>query len=147
MRILGLDYGSRTVGVAVSAPLGFTAQGLEVIHRKEEGKLRKTYARIEELVKEYEAELFVVGFPKHMNNDVGERAMLCEAFAQNLTRRTGIPAVMWDERLSTVSAHKSLIEGGMRREKRAQVVDCVAAVFILQSYLDYLSFQKENGEG
>ena len=141
---MGLDYGSKTVGVAVSDPLLLTAQGLEVITRKEENKLRKTYARIEELAKEYNVDQIVVGFPKHMNNDVGERALACQAFAENITRRSGIRTVLWDERLTTVAAHKSLIEGGMRREKRAQIVDCVAAVFILQSYLDYLCNTKES---
>ncbi|MBQ4473371.1 MAG: Holliday junction resolvase RuvX [Lachnospiraceae bacterium] len=143
MRIMGLDFGSRTVGVAVSDPLLLTAQGVEVITRKEENKLRRTLARIEELAKAYEVSEIVIGYPKHMNNDVGERAKLSEEFAAMVERRTSLPTVLWDERLTTVSAHRSLIEGGMRREKRAEIVDEVAAVFILQNYLDYLSHRKE----
>lgn len=136
MRILGLDYGSVTVGVAISDELGFTAQGLEVIRRKEENKLRKTLARIEELVKEYNVELIVLGYPKNMNNTIGDRARKSEEFREMLVRRTGVNVLLWDERLSTVSAHQSMIEGGRRREQRAEVVDMVAAVFILQNYLD-----------
>lgn len=136
MRIIGLDFGSTTVGVAISDELGFTAQGIEVIRRKQENKLRQTLARIEELIKEYKVELIVLGYPKNMNNSVGERAQKTEEFAEMLKRRTGTEVVLWDERLSTVSAHQSMIEGGMRREKRAEIVDQVAAVFILQNYLD-----------
>lgn len=136
MRIMGLDYGSVTVGVAISDALLMTAQGIEVIRRKEENKLRQTYARIEQLIEEYEVEKIVVGYPKNMNNTIGERAMKSEEFAKNLERRTGLPMVLFDERLSTVSAHNAMIEGNMRREKRAKIVDKVAAVFILQTYLD-----------
>lgn len=136
MRILGLDFGSTTVGVAISDELGFTAQGLEVVRRKQENKLRQTLARIEEIIKEYQVEKIVLGYPKNMNNTVGERCEKTEAFADMLTRRCGLEVVLWDERLSTVSAHQSMIDGGMRRENRAQVVDMVAAVFILQNYLD-----------
>ncbi|MDE7422929.1 MAG: Holliday junction resolvase RuvX [Lachnospiraceae bacterium] len=136
MRIMGLDYGSVTVGVAISDALLLTAQGIEVIRRKDENKLRQTYARIEQLVEEYDVEKIVVGYPKNMNNTIGERAMKSEDFAKTLERRTGLPVVLFDERLSTVSAHNAMIEGNMRREKRAKVVDKVAAVFILQTYLD-----------
>ena len=136
MRILGLDYGSVTVGVAISDELGLTAQGVEVIRRKEENKLRKTLARIEELVTEYQVEKIVLGYPKNMNNTIGDRALKSEEFRDMLVRRTGVDVLLWDERLSTVSAHQSMIEGGKRREQRAEVVDMVAAVFILQSYLD-----------
>ena len=136
MRILGLDYGSVTVGVAISDELGLTAQGLEVIRRKEENKLRKTLAQIEELVLEYQVETIVLGYPKNMNNTIGDRAIKSEEFKDMLVRRTGIDVILWDERLSTVSAHQSMIEGGKRREQRAEVVDMVAAVFILQSFLD-----------
>lgn len=146
MRIMGLDFGSRTVGVAISDALLLTAQGIEVITRKEENKLRKTYARIEELAKEYQVEEIVVGLPKHMNNDWGDRAERSEEFAENIRRRTGLSVKLWDERLTTVAAHQSLIEGGMRRERRAEIVDEVAAVFILQGYLDYLGNQRKTAE-
>lgn len=136
MRILGLDFGSTTVGVAISDELGLTAQGIEVIRRKQENKLRQTLARIEELVKEYNVETIVLGYPKNMNNTVGDRALKSEEFKEMLVRRTGIDVILWDERLSTVSAHNSMIEGGMRRDARAEIVDQVAAVFILQNYLD-----------
>ncbi|MDO5292171.1 MAG: Holliday junction resolvase RuvX [bacterium] len=136
MRILGLDYGSVTVGVAVSDELGLTAQGIEVVRRKHETKLRQTLARIEEIIEEYKVELIVLGYPKNMNNTIGERAEKSEAFAEMLKKRTGLEVVLWDERLSTVSAHNAMIDGGMRRENRAQIVDKVAAVFILQNYLD-----------
>lgn len=139
MRIIGLDYGTKTVGVAISDALGITAQAVETIIRKEENKLRKTYARIEELIKENDVEEIVVGLPKNMNNTLGERAEACKEFAENLERRTGLPVVMWDERLSTVSADKVLMETGVRRENRKAVIDQIAAVFILQGYLDYKS--------
>lgn len=139
MRIIGLDYGTKTVGVAMSDPLGITAQAVETIERKEENKLRKTLARIEALAKEYEVEKFVVGLPKHMNNDIGERAEKAMEFAEMLKRRTGLEVIMWDERLSTVSAERTLMESGVRREDRKQYVDQIAAVFILQGYLDSMS--------
>lgn len=136
MRIMGLDYGSKTVGVAISDALGITAQGIETICRKEENKLRKTCARIEALIEEYEVERIVLGLPKHMNNDIGERAEQSIAFGKMLTRRTGLEVVMWDERLTTVAATQVLVESGVRREKRKKYVDKIAAVFILQGYLD-----------
>ena len=108
MRIMGLDYGSRTVGVAVSDPLGITAQAVETICRKDENKLRKTCARIEELVAEYEVEKIVLGLPKHMNNDIGDRAEKSMQFGEMIGRRTGLEVVMWDERLTTVEADEIL---------------------------------------
>lgn len=141
MRIMGLDYGSKTVGVAISDPLGITAQGIETIQRKEENKLRRTLARIEELAKEYEAEKIVLGFPKNMNNTIGERGEKTLEFKEMLERRIGLPVVMWDERLSTVSAERTLIESNVRREDRKKYVDKIAAVFILQGYLDSLGMQ------
>lgn len=116
MRIMGLDYGTKTVGVAISDALKITAQGIETIQRKEENKLRKTCARIEQLIKEYEVEKIVLGFPKHMNNDVGERAEKSLEFKAMLERRTGLEVVMWDERLTTVAAERTLIESSVRRE-------------------------------
>ncbi len=136
MRIMGLDYGSKTVGVAISDPLGVTAQGVETICRKEENKLRRTCARIEELVQEYDVERIVIGLPMHMNGDVGERAERSKEFGEMLSRRTGLEIVYWDERLTTVEAERTLIENKVRRENRKQYVDKIAAVFILQGYLD-----------
>lgn len=143
MRIMGLDYGSKTVGVAISDALGITAQGIETIERKEENKLRQTLARIEALVKEYEVEKIVLGFPKNMNNTLGERAEKSLEFKEKLERRAGIPVVMWDERLTTVEAERTLIESKVRRENRKKYVDKIAAVFILQGYLDSLQFGQE----
>ena len=139
MRILGLDYGSKTVGVAVSDPLGLTAQKVETIWRKQENKRRRTLARIEELIAEYEVEKIVLGFPKNMNNTVGERAEKALEFGEMLKKRTGLEVIMWDERLTTVEADRTLIEAGVRRENRKQYLDGIAAVFILQGYLDSLS--------
>ena len=136
MRILGLDYGTKTVGVAVSDELGLTAQPLETITRKDANKLRRTYARIEELVREYQAEAIVLGFPKNMNNTVGERGDAAMDFRDALVRRIGIPVIMWDERLTTVASEKVLLESGVRRENRKKVIDQIAASFILQGYLD-----------
>ena len=136
MRIMGLDFGSRTTGVAVSDPLGMTAQGVETIVRKDENKLRQTCARIEELIKEYEIEEIVLGYPKNMNNTAGERAEKTEEFKAMLERRTGKPVILWDERLTTVAAERVLMESGVRRENRKAVVDKIAAVLILQGYLD-----------
>ena len=136
MRIMGLDYGSKTVGVALSDPLGITAQAVETIWRKDENKLRKTCARIEEMIREYEVACIVLGLPKHMNNDIGERAGKALEFGEMLRRRTGLEVVMWDERLTTVEAERTLIENKVRRENRKQYIDKIAAVFILQVYLD-----------
>ena len=120
MRIMGLDYGSKTVGVAVSDALGLTAQGIEIVRRKSENKLRQTLARIEEIAKEYGVEKIVLGFPKHMNNDIGERAEKSLEFKEMLERRTGLPVVMWDERLTTVEADRTMMETGIRRENRKE---------------------------
>lgn len=136
MRIMGLDYGSKTVGVAVSDMLGITAQGIEIVRRNSENKLRQTLARLEELIAQYEVERIVLGFPKNMNNTVGERAQKTLEFGRMLEKRTGLPVVMWDERLTTAAAERALIEGEIRRENRGLYVDKLAAVFILQGYLD-----------
>lgn len=136
MRIMGLDYGSKTIGVAISDPLGFTAQGIEIIRREEENKLRKSLRRIEELIEEYQVEEIVLGFPKNMNNTVGERAEKSLQLKEMLEKRCGLPVVMWDERLTTVEANRTLMESGVRRENRSKYVDMIAAVFILQGYLD-----------
>ncbi len=137
MRIMGLDFGSKTVGVAVSDSLLLTAQGVEIIRRKDENKLRQTLARIEELIVEYEVEEIVLGQPKNMNATEGIRVELTNEFKEKLERRTGLPVVMWDERLTTVAADKAMMEAGIRRENRKDYVDMIAATFILQGYLDY----------
>lgn len=139
-----MDFGSKTVGVAISDPLLITAQGIEIIRRQDENKLRRTLARIEELITEYEVGEIVLGLPKNMNDTIGERAQLSLEFQEKLERRTGLPVVMWDERLTTVAADKTMMETGIRREKRKEYVDKIAAVLILQGYLDYRS-NKENG--
>jgi len=136
MRILGLDYGSKTVGVAVCDPLGITAQGVETITRKEENKLRRTLARIEEIIREYQIESIVLGYPKNMDDSIGERAKKTEEFGDLLARRCGLPIILWDERLTTIEANEILIESGVRREDRKKVIDKIAAVLILQSYLN-----------
>ena len=136
MRIMGLDYGSKTIGVAISDPLGLTAQGIEIIRREDENKLRKSLRRIEELVSEYQVEEIVLGFPKNMNNTIGERAQKSLELKEMLERRCGLPVIMWDERLTTVEANRTLMESGVRRENRSKSVDMIAAVFILQGYLD-----------
>lgn len=136
MRIMGLDFGSKTVGVAISDPLLITAQGIEIIRRKEENKLRQTLARIEELIVEYGVEEIVLGYPKNMNNTEGVRVELTKEFQDKLERRTGLPVYLWDERLTTVAADKAMMEAGIRREERKEHVDRIVACFILQGYLD-----------
>ena len=142
MRVMGLDFGSKTVGVAVSDSLLLTAQGVEIIRRKDENKLRQTLARIEELIVEYEVEEIVLGLPKNMNATEGVRVELTNEFKDKLERRTGLPVTLWDERLTTVAADKAMMEAGIRRENRKNYVDMIAATLILQGYLDYRSMQK-----
>lgn len=137
MRIIGLDFGSKTVGVAVSDELLITAQGVEIINRKSQSKLRQTLARIEELIRQYGVDKIVLGFPKNMNNTEGERCEKTLEFKEMLERRTGLEVVLWDERLTTVAADRTMMEAGIRRENRKQYVDQIAATFILQGYLDY----------
>ena len=143
MRIMGLDFGSKTVGVAVSDSLFVTAQGVEIIRRKEENKLRQTLARIEELITEYEVGEIVLGLPKNMNATEGARVDLTMEFKEKLERRTGLPVHMWDERLTTVAADRAMMEAGVRRENRKDYVDMIAASLILQGYLDRRSM--DNG--
>lgn len=144
--IMGLDYGSKTVGVAVSDGLGLTAQGIEIIRRTSENKLRQTLARIETLIAQYHVTRIVLGFPKNMNNSVGDRAEKSLEFAAKLEQRTGLPVALWDERLTTVAANRTLMEAGVRREKRKEYVDQIAAVYILQGYLDRLAFEKRSSD-
>ena len=145
MRIMGLDFGSKTVGVAVSDALLITAQGIEIVRREQENKLRRTLARIEELIKEYQVERLVLGLPKNMDGSLGERAEKTMEFKAMLERRTGLEVILWDERLTTVAADKLMMEVGVRRENRKNYVDSIAATFILQGYLDKLSLER-NGE-
>lgn len=139
MRILGLDYGSKTVGVAISDPLLLTAQGVEIIRRESENKLRKTYARIEEIISQYgDVDRIVIGYPKNMNDSEGERCEKVMSVKADLERRTGLIVDLWDERLTTVAADNAMIESGIRRENRKNYVDEIAAMLILQGYLDRL---------
>ena len=133
-RVLGLDYGSKTVGVAVSDPLRLTAQGVEIIRRKSENKLRQTLARITELASEYQAETIVLGFPRNMNATIGERARATIEFKAMVEHRTQLPVILWDERLTTVAADRVMDETGVRNHK--DYVDEIAAMLILQGYLD-----------
>ena len=141
MRIIGLDYGTKTVGVALSDELGITAQPLMTIERERATKLRQTLARIGEICEEYEVGLIVLGYPKNMNNTEGERAEATRSFKEDLERRTGLPVELVDERLSTVESERILMASGVRRENRKTFVDKMAAAVILQTYLD----SKKNG--
>ena len=143
---MGLDYGSKTVGVAVSDPLGVSAQPLETIFRKKENHLRQTLARIDELIGQYDVSKIIVGLPMHLDGGIGERAQLAKEFAEKLQSRTALPVLLWDERESTAFAERSLITQQVRRENRKKYVDQIAAVFILQGYLDYVN-NSETQEG
>ncbi|MDU4696742.1 MAG: Holliday junction resolvase RuvX [Paenibacillus sp.] len=138
MKIMGLDYGDRRIGVAVSDSLGWTAQGLETIERRREGS---EFERIAELVKLHEVEEIVVGLPKNMNGTIGPRGEICMAFAEELRSRLDLPTHLWDERLTTVSAQRTLLEADVSRKKRKGVVDKMAASLILQNYLDSKSIK------
>lgn len=135
-RLLGLDYGTRTVGVAVSDGLGLTAQALETITRTHENKLRKTLQRIEELIAEYGVTLIVLGLPLNMDDSEGPRAAAAREFKKMLERRTHLPVVLEDERLTTVAAEEILIEAGVPRDNRKAVIDKIAASLILESYME-----------
>lgn len=145
MRIMGLDFGSKTVGVAVSDALGITAQGVEIVRRKSPDKLRQTLARIDELAREYGVEELVLGYPKNMNGTEGERCEKTREFKELLEKRTGLPVALWDERLTTVAADRSMMEAGLRRDERREYVDEIAAVFILQGYMAAKAHQSEKG--
>lgn len=136
MRILGLDFGEKTIGVAVSDPFGWTAQGVEIIRRKDENSLKAPVRRIGEIIAEYGVEKIILGYPKNMNNTIGERCVKTEAFKERLEKTFKTEVVLWDERLSTVAAERNLIEADLSRKKRKRVIDKMAAVFILQGYLD-----------
>lgn len=135
MRILGLDVGTKTVGVAISDEMGWTAQGLETIKINEE-RGQFGFDRISELVKQYDVDKIVVGLPKNMNGKIGPRGEACQQFAENLRELLQLDVVMWDERLSTMAAERLLISADVSRKKRKQVIDKMAAVVILQGFLD-----------
>ncbi|GLY10051.1 Holliday junction resolvase RuvX [Pseudobacillus badius] len=135
MRVMGLDVGSKTVGVAISDELGWTAQGVETIRINEE-KYDFGLGRIESLCKEYGVEKFVVGLPKNMNNTIGPRGEASKAFAEKLEKRFSLPVVLWDERLTTMAAERVLLEADVSRKKRKKVIDKMAASMILQGFLD-----------
>lgn len=136
MRILGLDFGSKTVGVAISDPSEFIASGVTVIRREREDKLRKTYARIEEICEEYGVEKIVLGCPFNMDGSEGERVRKTKEFKENLERRTGLEVILMDERLSTVEADELMNEARIAGSDRKKIVDRIAATYILQWYLD-----------
>ena len=145
MRVIGLDFGAHTVGVAVSDELGLTAQGVEIIRRKSPSKLRQTLARVQALAISYGAEKIVLGYPKNMNNTEGERCERTLEFKELLERRTGLFVELWDERLTTVAADRIMMERGIRRENRKEYVDEIAAMLILQGYLDFLGNRETQG--
>lgn len=132
MRLMGLDYGDRRIGVALSDPMGWTAQGLEVVQRRDGSEME----RLASLAAQYEVEEIVVGLPKNMNGTIGPRGEICIAFAEELRQVLNLPVHLWDERLTTVSAERALIEADVSRKKRKLVVDKMAAGLILQNYLD-----------
>ena len=134
MRAISLDVGTKTIGIATSDLLWMIANGVETIRRT---SVERDFARIGELIKEHEVSTLVVGYPKNMNGSIGERAQICEAFAEELrTRFPQAKVVLWDDRLSTVAAEKVLVDADMRRNKRKKIIDMMAAVVILQNYLD-----------
>jgi len=135
-RILGLDYGDKTVGVAVSDILGITAQSLETIRRDGAEVFKPVMKRLKEIIEQCNVTEIVLGYPKNMNNTVGERCIKTEDFKVRLEKATKLPVVLWDERLSTMAVTRAMIQADMRRDKRKAVVDQQAAAFILQGYLD-----------
>jgi putative Holliday junction resolvase len=132
-RLMGLDYGDKTIGIAVSDELGWTAQGLEVIRRT---TVERDLNRLRELIAQYDVKELVVGLPKNMNNTIGPRGEICIEFAQSLHETLGMPVHLWDERLTTASAQRMLIAADVSRKKRKQVIDKMAAALILQGYMD-----------
>lgn len=136
MRVLGLDFGSKTIGVSLSDPFGWTAQGVETIHRKQEENIKPSIERIKQLCQDNQVGLIVLGFPKNMNNTIGERGEKTLSFQKKLEHATGLKVELWDERLSTVAAQNILLEADLSRQKRKTVIDKMAAVYILQGYLD-----------
>lgn len=140
---MGLDFGSKTVGVALSDGLGWTAQGVEIIRRTSPSKLRKTLARIQVIAEQNQVERIVLGYPKHMNGTEGDRCEKTLEFQTLLEKRTGLEVVLWDERLTTVAADEIMIASGIRREERKKYVDKIAATLILQDYMDYINSERQ----
>lgn len=136
MRILGLDIGDKTIGVAVSDPLGFTAQGVTTIKRI--GK-EKDIEELKKICEEYKVETIVAGLPKNMNGTLGPQSEKVSKFCELIEERISLPIKMWDERLTTVAAHKAMLEADLSRAKRKKIVDKIAAIYILQGYLDSIS--------
>ena len=136
MRTLGLDFGSKTVGVAVTDPLGLTAQGVEIIRRQKENHLRKTYQRIRELCEQYDVEKIVLGLPLNMDDTMGDRAEKTLEFKNELERRLSVPVLLVDERLTTVEAIEIMDEAGIKVSERERYVDMIAATIILQDYMN-----------
>lgn len=136
MRILGLDMGQKTIGVAISDPLGFTAQGIKTIYRKNK---EQDIAELKKICEEYSVEKIIVGLPKNMDNSIGFAGDKSLEFTELLKEKLGIEIEMWDERLTTVAAHRAMLEGDLSRTKRKKIVDKIAAIFILQGYLDRIS--------
>ncbi len=136
MRVIGLDFGTRTVGVALSDEAQIIAQPLVTIERKHATKLRRTYAQLERIIDEQNVGSIVLGFPKNMNNTEGERAEATRHFMDDLERRTGLPVILVDERLTTVEADRILEETGVAASARKAHIDKMAAAIILQNYLD-----------
>jgi len=139
MRYIGLDVGDRTVGIAVSDPLGYTAQGLTTVRRK---SLEKDLENLRDIFKEYEIAEIVVGLPKNMNGTIGPQAEKAMEFGRVLSEEFGHKVVFWDERLTTIAAHRAMLEADMSRKKRKGLVDKIAATYILQGYLDKISSTK-----
>ena len=139
MRILGLDVGSNTIGVAISDPMGWTAQGIKTIRRS---KKEVDLEEINSICKEYGVETIVVGLPKNMNGTIGESGERVLALCELIKEKCNLPIEMWDERLSTVAVTRSMIEGDLSRNKRKKIVDKMAAIYILQGYLDSLRLRK-----
>ncbi|WP_373892890.1 Holliday junction resolvase RuvX [Virgibacillus natechei] len=135
MKIIGLDVGSKTIGVAVSDALGWTAQGVTTV-KWDETVINSADASLKEIIAEHEIGKAIVGLPKNMNGTIGERGQASEKYAKHIEEIHGIPAVLWDERLTTVAAERVLLEADMSRKKRKKVIDKMAAVMILQGYLD-----------
>ena len=136
MRILGLDIGSKTIGVAISDPLGWTAQGITTIRRS---KKEQDLEEIKKICKEYSVETIVIGLPKNMNGSIGESGERVLEFSEQIKSFTGLKVEMWDERLTTVAAHKAMLEADLSRGKRKKIVDKIASIYILQGYLDRIS--------
>lgn len=143
LRILGLDYGDKTVGVALSDPFGWSAQGLEVIRRNSENEYKQSLGRIEEIIKEYGVEKIVLGYPINLDGSISERCLKTQSYKERLERRfPKVSVILWDERFSTAAAARFLSEAGLNNIKRKDVIDKMAAVYILQGYLDSIKEKK-----